>query len=187
MLAQDGRPMQRVVEGQRPREAERDRTMPSMLCPVDFSDESVLALRRAASIAAQSGATLAALHVADVLLVRAAQGAYHREVVAHQRARSLKDMVEAIRSDAATSALDISPYVVVGDPAAEICKFCHEHEIDLIVMASHQVKRYRPLFGSVADGVIRSAPVPVLVFPAHARLHAPTLSVTLRRGGNSGI
>ena len=161
--------------------------MPSILCPVDFSAESLVALRRAAAIAAQSGARLAALHVADALLVRAAEGAYHTEVVVRESARMLQDTVDEIRSEAASGTLDICAYVVVGETAAEICKFSRDHEIDLIVMASHQVKSYRRLFGSVADGVIRSAPVPVLVFPAQPNLGASTVSVTLRRAGSCGI
>ena len=175
--------MQTMLEDQRPRQAERVRTMASILCPVDFSDESLIVLRRAASIAAQSGARLAALHVADALLVRAAEGAYHTDVVVPESARTLKDAVDAVRSDAASGGLDIAAYVVVGDPAAAICKFCSDHEIDLIVMASHQVKGFRRLFGSVADGVIRSAPAPVLVFPAQPGIHASTVSVTVRRAG----
>jgi nucleotide-binding universal stress UspA family protein len=161
--------------------------MPSILCPVDFSDESVIALRRAATLAAESDARLTALHVADALLVHAAEGAYHTEVVAHESARTLQDTVDAIRSDTAASALDIESYVVVGDPAAEICKFCGKHAIDLIVMASHQVNRYRRLFGSVADDVIRGAPVPVLVFPAHLSVDPSTMSVSFRRAGNRGV
>jgi nucleotide-binding universal stress UspA family protein len=179
--------MQTALEGQRSRQVQPGRTMPSILCPVDFSDESVIALRRAATIAAQSGARLVALHVADALLTHAAEGAYHKDVVVHESARTLGDAVDEVRSAAAAGPLDICACVVVGDPAAEICKFCSDHEIDLIVMASHQVNRYRRLFGSVADGVIRSAPVPVLVFPAQPSLHAPTVSVTLRRAGNCGI
>ena len=178
--------MQTVLE-ERPRQDEHGRTMPSILCPVDFSDESLIVLRRAATIAAHSGARLAALHVADALLVRAAEGAYHTDVVVHESARTLKDAVDAIRSDVTGSGVDIGAYVVVGDPAAEICKFCSDHEIDLIVIASHQVKRYRRLFGSVAGDVIRIAPVPVLVFPAQPSVHASTVSVTLRRAGNCGI
>jgi nucleotide-binding universal stress UspA family protein len=168
-----------------PRQAERFGKMPSILCTVDFSDESLIARRRAATIAAHSGARLAALHVADALLVHAAKSAFHTEVVVHESARALQDAVDEIRSDAAASGLDICVYVLVGDPAAEICTFCRHHVIDLIVMASHQVKRYRRLFGSVADGVIRSAPAPVLVFPAQPSFHASTVCVTVHRAGRA--
>ena len=174
--------MPAAAEGRRPRQAERFGNMPSILCPVDFSDESLIALRRAAAIAAHSGARLEALHVADALLVHAAKSAFHTDVVVHQSARALQDVVDEIRS-AAASGLDIRVYVMVGDPAAEICTFCRHHDIDLIVMASHQVKKYRRLLGSVADGVIRNAPAPVLVFPAQPCLHAATVYLTLHRAG----
>ena len=54
--------------------------------------------------------------------------------------------------------------VVTGDPADEIMKFADEQDIDLIVMATHGRKGLdRTLMGSVADHVIKNAPVPVLI------------------------
>ena len=53
--------------------------------------------------------------------------------------------------------------VVIGDPADEIVKFVDEQGIDLIVMGTHGRKGLdRTLMGSVADHVIKNAPVPVL-------------------------
>lgn len=54
--------------------------------------------------------------------------------------------------------------VVYGDPAEEILRVTDEQHPDLIAMASHgrgALGRWR--FGSVADRIARSAPVPVLI------------------------
>jgi nucleotide-binding universal stress UspA family protein len=159
----------------------RDRSMASILCPVDFSDESLATLCRAAAIASRSRARLAALHVADPLLVRAAAGAYHMDIVVGESRRALEDALEQVRGAAAPAEIEVGAHVVVGDPAHEISKFCAAHDVDLIVMASHQLTGYRRLlFGSVTDGVLRGTSAPVLVFPPHPSERASTLCLTLR-------
>jgi nucleotide-binding universal stress UspA family protein len=151
----------------------------SILCPVDFSDESLASLNHAAMIAGRSDARLVALHVADPLLVRGAAATYHTDVVVHENTRALQEAVGQIRCAAARH-LKTSAHVVVGDPVREICRFCSEHNIDLIVMTSHQVHGYlRLLFGSVTDGVVHGAPAPILVFPPHPSRHALTVGVRL--------
>jgi nucleotide-binding universal stress UspA family protein len=152
---------------------------PCVLCPVDFSDESLTSLNEAAVIAARSDGRLVALHVADPFLVRAAVGAYHTDIVVQENGRALQEAVEQVRRGLVAH-LKLGVHVVVGDPATEICKFCSEHEVDLIVMAHHQFHGYlRLLFGSVTDRVLRVAPAPVLVFPPHCTPHAPRVCVRL--------
>jgi nucleotide-binding universal stress UspA family protein len=152
----------------------------SILCPVDFSEESLTTLRRAAMMAERSAARLAALHVADPLLVRAAAAACHVDVVVRESARALHDALDRIRRTDA-GGVTMSAHVVVGDPAPEICRFCGEHDIDLIVMASHTLKGPRRLVaGSVAERVLSCAPVPILVFPARPTGRASTMQTLLR-------
>jgi universal stress protein A len=149
----------------------------SILCPVDFSDESLASLNQAARVAERSDAQLVALHVADPLLVHSAAAAYHTDVVVRENTRALQEAVDRIRRTGAGH-LKMSVHVVVGDPVTEICKFCDEHDIDLIVMASHQLHGYLPLpLGSVSDGLLRRAPTPILVFPPHSGSHASTVCV----------
>jgi universal stress protein A len=151
----------------------------SILCPVDFSDESLASLNKATAIAERSDARLVVLHVADALLVRGAAAAYHADVVVHENTRALQETVGHLRR-AGAGHLEVSVHVVVGDPVTEICKFCSEHNIDLIVMASHQVHGYlRLLFGSVTDGVVHAAPAPILVFPPYPSQHALAVGVRL--------
>ena len=54
--------------------------------------------------------------------------------------------------------------VVAGDPSEEIIKYINEHEIDLVIMGTHGRKGMdKIIFGSVAERVVKSAPVPVMV------------------------
>ena len=54
--------------------------------------------------------------------------------------------------------------VVEGDPSEEIINYIHEHKIDLVIMGTHGRKGMdKILFGSVAERVVKAAPVPVMV------------------------
>jgi nucleotide-binding universal stress UspA family protein len=58
--------------------------------------------------------------------------------------------------------VEITSKVIGGDPAEEILDFAAENDIDLILMASHGYSGIRRwVMGSVADKVLRKAPVPV--------------------------
>ena len=52
----------------------------------------------------------------------------------------------------------------MGDPAVEILKMIDKEDVDLVVMAS-QGKSGNFRFGSVAEKVLKEAPVPVTAIP----------------------
>jgi nucleotide-binding universal stress UspA family protein len=55
-------------------------------------------------------------------------------------------------------------FIPVGGPATEIVKAAKEWPADVIVIGSHgRVGVQRALLGSVAEGVMRHAPCPVMV------------------------
>ncbi|UCD82288.1 MAG: universal stress protein [Desulfobacterales bacterium] len=54
--------------------------------------------------------------------------------------------------------------VVAGDPSEEIIRYIRENKIDLVVMGTHGRKGMdKIIFGSVAERVVKTAPVPVMV------------------------
>jgi len=54
--------------------------------------------------------------------------------------------------------------VVAGDAAEEIINYIEEHHIDLVIMGTHGRKGMdKILFGSVAERVLKTSPVPVMV------------------------
>jgi nucleotide-binding universal stress UspA family protein len=56
--------------------------------------------------------------------------------------------------------------VVWGRPADEILQYIKEHKMDLVIMSTHGRSGIpRWAMGSVADKVIRSSPIPVLIIP----------------------
>jgi nucleotide-binding universal stress UspA family protein len=54
--------------------------------------------------------------------------------------------------------------VVAGDPSEEILSYIREKKIDLVIMGTHGRKGMdKIIFGSVAERVVKTAPVPVMV------------------------
>jgi len=69
-----------------------------------------------------------------------------------------------IAGETSYEGVEIQPVVVMGKTAETICEFAEKNGFDLIIMATHGrsgVKRL--VWGSVADKVLRSSCVPVLL------------------------
>ena len=76
----------------------------SILCPIDFSDQSRLALRYAAALARRSDGRLAILYVNDPLLIAAAGIALNDRTLATRNLAELRRFVEAAVSPQADRA-----------------------------------------------------------------------------------
>jgi nucleotide-binding universal stress UspA family protein len=73
-------------------------------------------------------------------------------------------VVEAIAAALRAKGIDVSWQVRLGRPAEEILAAARESSVDLIAMATHgRTGLGRLLFGSVAEAVLRHAPVPVFM------------------------
>jgi nucleotide-binding universal stress UspA family protein len=124
--------------------------MLKILVPLDGSVESESALPFAEALARAAGAT--------IVLVRAASS---REDAAE---------LDAVSSRLAGEGLQVQEEVDNDDPAAAIVSAVDRSHADLIVMRTHAREGVdRILHGSVADQVVRTSAVPVLVVPPDAR------------------
>lgn len=147
----------------------------SVLCPVDFSEHSRLALQYAAAIAARGRGRLRVLFVNDPFLVAAAAAAYNREALGAASAVELKRFVTSALPARMRARLDIVYETLLGAPAREILRAAVRGTSDLIVLGTHGLNGTRRLLlGSTTAGVLRRARVPVLaVPPADVAHHAP--------------
>jgi len=76
--------------------------------------------------------------------------------------KELPEEIKAIVSDPDT---DFRTETAVGKPAREVVRFAEENDIDHIIIGSHgRSGLSRVLLGSVAEKIVRRAPVPVTVF-----------------------
>jgi nucleotide-binding universal stress UspA family protein len=134
-----------------------------ILCPIDFSPSSRLALTYALSLAQEAQATLTLLHVLEAVPDEPAAAPfdpveYHRQREADARTR----LREVVPAEARTWC---KPLEVVGAGRSyrEILRVAAESGSDLIVMgvAGHGVL-HRMFFGSTTNHVVRQARCPVL-------------------------
>ena len=140
-------------------------TVPSILCPVDFSEASRGALRYAAAIAGHFGTRLLVLSVEDPLLTEAMDAGTGLVWRPEDSAAELSRFAAATLDDGPPGA---SPeyQVAVGRPAAEILRVSRERSVDLIVISSHgRTGLPKLLFGSTTERVLRETVNPVLVTP----------------------
>jgi universal stress protein A len=140
-----------------------------ILAPTDFSPASLAATERAADLASDLGATLSLIHVLALPneMIGIVPGATVGEELAGTRARAKRELAACTTHLAARGARDVE---IVIDEAVSYVDAIVAHartgRFDLIVMATHGRSAIgRLLLGSVAEGVLRGAPCPVLMVP----------------------
>jgi universal stress protein A len=147
-----------------------------IVCPVDFDQTLLPALRIAAHLALEHNATLYLLHVIKILPGPEVALAFgEMETAARTR-------LERISHQNLQPETRYELLVRMGDPAVEVLQLASQLGADLIVMATHGRKGLRRLvLGSVAEHVVREAPCPVLtVRPKTARAARSSRTETRR-------
>lgn len=140
-----------------------------ILCPVDFSEHSALALKYAAVGARAFGAELTVLQALDFELppyFTASQTPQLKKEARGAKAAARKYLVAHVRRTLAPVAKDLASRIVVveGHPTDAILETAERSGADLIVMGTHgRGGPRRLLLGSVTENVVRHARVPVFV------------------------
>lgn len=140
----------------------------SLLVPTDFSPASRLSLDAAALLAQKFGAKVTLLHVFDpapFALTASPSASISPEapVAGPALEKQIFDELQRLR-EAHFATVPCETQIVHNASAPEaICAYAREHEIDLIVIATHgRTGLSHLLIGSVAEKVVRHAPCPVL-------------------------
>jgi len=138
-----------------------------VLVPYDESDGSKRALEHA--LAQYPDATVTLLHVVDLVdagyasPVDGTVPGFWEEWFESEKAASER-LLDTGRERATEAGVDVQTETVVGRPTRAINEYVTEHDVDHVVMGSHGRSGVtRVLLGSVAEGVVRRAPVPVTV------------------------
>ena len=138
-----------------------------VLVPYDESDGSKRALEHA--LAQYPDATVTLLHVVDLVdagyasPVDGTVPGFWEEWFESEKAASER-LLDTGRERATEAGVDVQTETVVGRPTRAINEYVAEHDVDHVVMGSHGRSGVtRVLLGSVAEGVVRRAPVPVTV------------------------
>jgi nucleotide-binding universal stress UspA family protein len=124
-----------------------------VLVPHDFSDHADRALRLAANLVGAHGKLIVLHVVPEFLNVAAQEGIVKRA----------REQLEAVVARGVPKGLEVDARVKIGDPYRSISEVARE--ADSIVMCTRGMTGLRHLvIGSVAEKVVRHAPVPVLTF-----------------------
>jgi nucleotide-binding universal stress UspA family protein len=139
-----------------------------ILVPVDFSPNSINAVRVAVGIAAPDG-DVTLLHVIDQHFVDDAVAAgwgSSDEIVARLRSQAEANFSGALEAVEA-GGVNVERMVVVGSPFVEILKIARDLDLPMIVMGmrGRSTPAEELLFGSTAEKVLRGTRVPVLCVP----------------------
>lgn len=136
-----------------------------ILVPTDLSEPAAHALRYASSLGERLGARLLVVH-ADSFIPPTDFTATTAGVFELSRDAMIVTATDALRKHAEQNVRAGVPFdlrVVVGEPLEAILKLVRESGADLVVMGTHGRTGVRRLvLGSVAEAVMRAAPVPVI-------------------------
>jgi len=161
------------------------RTLRSILCAVDFSDQSQQALRWAVALAAQHQSRLTVVTAVDPLLAQAAKARFSQDLAAAETTPALRAFVKAALPAPASWTPEIGIDVRVGDAAELILDTADRERADVIVMGTQGLGGLRKLLlGSTTERVLRRTHSPVLAVPlvnAQALIlddHGPRFSMT---------
>jgi nucleotide-binding universal stress UspA family protein len=149
-----------------------------MLVAVDLSPASEALVEYAVRLADQTGAELTVVHVYTATDVAEAQ---QRGVYVDRFVESVRGDVAYLLTRAGADLQRVRIAIAMGQPVDEILSAAGAPGVDLIVMGTHgRTGLDRLLVGSVAEGVLRRAPCPVVVMPygVLARSRRPAAAAT---------
>jgi universal stress protein A len=147
-----------------------------ILVPIDYSQNSQVALSYAAELALSFGASLDIVHVwdrptyvTDAVMVQR-PGEAHKPIGELIRENAQEDMNEYLSSMTLPSGVPTTSRLLSGDPAASLIAELKKGEHDLVVLSTHgRTGVAHLLLGSIAEKLVRLSPVPVLTVPVPGR------------------
>lgn len=147
-----------------------------ILVPLDLSEVSDVGLEHALELAAGLGASVLLLHVVEVqgyLDFYFPQPAEEYFDLARLRRDAIERLLQRAR-DVAGHDVPVDADALVAHPVEGIRDVAEKRGADLILMASHGHSGHQPaLIGSVANGVLRHAPCPVMIVKAFGKSLLP--------------
>ena len=143
--------------------------MKTILAPVDFSDVTRTVVESATGIAKAFQASLYLLHVAppDPDFVGYEPGPQSvRDTVAGKIRREHHELQE-LESGVKSKGVDVHALLVQGPTTDKILQEAKRLHVEMIVIGSHgHGALQKLLMGSVAAGILRKVPCPVLIVPS---------------------
>jgi nucleotide-binding universal stress UspA family protein len=150
----------------------------NIIVPVDGSEPSNAAVTFALRMAGDDHASVTFAHAIEVTKIIAMTSASSiGPSYAVDAARDAgKEILEEARAQAKDANIDAATELIEGDCVSALLALAQAKKADLIVVGSHgRSGLTRALLGSVAEGVLRRSPIPVLVTHAPKKAQGVTL------------
>jgi nucleotide-binding universal stress UspA family protein len=147
--------------------------MRKILWPTDFSQAASAAEPYVISLSKKYNAEVHLLHVAEDLTQfelywGSGPSPKHLRELHEYALRVSKDRLEELCRDKLTGCPRYHIHIILGNPAREILKAIVDIDPDVVVMATRGMRGVFP-FGSVAERIIKSSPVPVFTINPSTR------------------
>jgi nucleotide-binding universal stress UspA family protein len=141
-------------------------TLRTILCPVDFSEQSQHALHWAVALAARYQSRLTVLTAVDPLLAEAARARLKQDLVKTETEPALREFVTGSLPATAGWLPEVVYSAQVGDPSQVILEAADRQQADLIVLGTHGLGGFRKfLLGSTTERVLRRTKTAILAVP----------------------
>jgi len=140
-------------------------TLRRILVPVDFTETSDRALAYAIDLARKFEASITIVHAYQIPVYAFPEGAYITGAdVAAQISTAAQSRLDALVETQKVSGVPLEAVLRDGVAWEEINAVATEHQADLIIIGTHGRRGLmRALLGSVAENVIRTTTLPVLI------------------------
>ena len=143
----------------------------TILWPTDLSKNSLKSAKHVVSLAEKYQAKIIMLYVATDLTSMFGgyahePGEHHLQHFQEWELKQAKSKMQHLCETELKACPNMEIRLVQGDAASEILKAVQAEKADLVVITTHglshdKMEKKSPLFGSVAEKVIRTSPVPV--------------------------
>lgn len=141
--------------------------MQTLFVPLDFSENSLQALRHAIELAKISDSKIIIFHSYQPPQMGGGSFTGKRKLTDLGKQEAEDNMYKVVMSlEEADYDLDFEHFIVDGDPMQRILFYIEEYNADLVVMGTQGATGLKETFlGSVASKVIRDSTCPVIVVP----------------------
>jgi nucleotide-binding universal stress UspA family protein len=135
-----------------------------ILCPIDFFKASSKAFDYGLKLATNYGAKVHALHVIVPVIPSASDAAYNIVDLTANQEKDARRFLEKLKTKTDRAQVVLTTEVRFGDADREILHTVETQKADLVVMGTHGRRGFeRLVMGSVAERLMRSCPVPLLI------------------------
>lgn len=138
--------------------------MKSIIVPIDFSEQSEVALKVAATLAKKNNSELVVMHMLELATGIMSNTEYIPQVHIVHLMKVTEQRFEKFLDKPYLKDVNITPVIKHYKVFSEIDDVAKEHGAELIVMGSHGTDGLQELFiGSNTERVVRDSEIPVLV------------------------